>query len=77
MQNHRAGKELMSLNFDLYLLDYILLFMQLFLKYMYCKCPKISNTKVSDKTTYANMQTQIRLLLKEQSDQGLHCLTFH
>ena len=77
MQNHPADKELMSLNFDLYLLDYILLFMQLFLKYMYGKCPKISNTKVSDKTTYANMQTQIRLLLKEQSDQGLHCLTFH
>ena len=23
------------------------------------------------------MQTQIRLLLKEQSDQGLHCLPFH
>ena len=23
------------------------------------------------------MQTQIRLLLEEQSDQGLHCLLFH
>ena len=23
------------------------------------------------------VQTQIRLLLKEQSDQGLHCLPFH
>ena len=23
------------------------------------------------------VQTQIRLLLKEQSDQGLHCLLFH
>ena len=23
------------------------------------------------------MQTQIRLLLQEQSDQGLHCLPFH
>ena len=40
-----------------------------------CKCPKNSNTKVSDKMTYANSadpdQTQ------EQSDQGLHCLPFH
>ena len=23
------------------------------------------------------VQTQIRLLLQEQSDQGLHCLSFH
>ena len=23
------------------------------------------------------MQSQIRLLLEEQSDQGLHCLSFH
>ena len=23
------------------------------------------------------VQTQIRLLLEEQSDQGLHCLVFH
>ena len=23
------------------------------------------------------VQTQIRLLLEEQSDQGLHCLLFH
>ena len=23
------------------------------------------------------LQTQIRLLLEEQSDQGLHCLLFH
>ena len=23
------------------------------------------------------VQTQIRLLLEEQSDQGLHCLPFH
>ena len=30
-----------------------------------------------DKTTYAKVQTQIRLLLKEQSDQGLHSLPFH
>ena len=36
----------------------------------YGKCPKNSNTKASDKMTYANR-------LKEQSDQGLHCLPFH
>ena len=27
--------------------------------------------------TDKNVQTQIRLLLEEQSDQGLHCLSFH
>ena len=27
----------------------------------YGKCPKISNTQVSDKMTYADVQTQIRL----------------
>ena len=26
---------------------------------------------------WQTVQTQIRLLLKEQSDQGLHCLLFH
>ena len=30
----------------------------------------------SDRTGQT-MQTQIRLLLEEQSDQGLHCLLFH
>ena len=30
-------------------------------------------TKRSEQT----VQTQIRLLLEEQSDQGLHCLLFH
>ena len=29
------------------------------------------------KISRALVQTQIRLLLKEQSDQGLHCLLFH
>ena len=29
-----------------------------------------------DRTGYT-VQTKIRLLLKEQSEQGLHCLTFH
>ena len=38
---------------------------------------KIFNTKVSDKMIYAISADQIRLLLKEQSDQGLHCLLFH
>ena len=41
----------------------------------YDKCPKILYTKVTDKMV--TVQTQIRLLLKEQSDQGLHCLPFH
>ena len=27
--------------------------------------------------TVQTVQTQIRLLLEEQSDQGLHCLLFH
>ena len=30
--------------------------------------------KKSDKIISASVHTQIRLLLKEQSDQGLHCL---
>ena len=38
---------------------------------IYGKCPKISNTKVSDKMTYANSADP------EQSDQDLQCLTFH
>ena len=42
------------------------------------KCPKISYTNVTDKMAYMQtVQTQIRLLLMEQSDQGLHCLPFH
>ena len=46
----------------------------------YGKCAKISNTKVSDKMTYANSANpdqRFRLLLKEQCDQGVHCLPFH
>ena len=27
--------------------------------------------------SWQTVQTQIRLLLEEQSDQGLHCLLFH
>ena len=42
------------------------------------KCPKILYTKVANKMAYMQtVQTQIRLLLQEQSDQGLHCLPFH
>ena len=48
---------------------------------IYGKCSKNSNTKVSDKMTNAYSadpdQTAPLLLLKEQSDQGLHCLSFH
>ena len=33
--------------------------------------------KVSDKIVMQTVQTQIRLLLQEQSDQGLHCLPFY
>ena len=38
----------------------------------YCNDPKFS-----DRFVKAKWQTQIRLLLEEQSDQGLHCLLFH
>ena len=37
----------------------------------YCKCPKILDTKVSDKMQ--KVQTKIGLLLQEQ---GLHCLPY-
>ena len=35
-----------------------------------------NNHKFSDRSGQT-VQTQIRLLLEEQSDQGLHCLLFH
>ena len=38
----------------------------------YGKCPKILNTKVTDKMTYTKSEDPDQ---KEQSDQGLHC--FH
>ena len=38
----------------------------------YGKCPKISNSNVSDKMAYANSADP-----EEQSDQGLYCLPFH
>ena len=38
---------------------------------------KIRTPKFLTKCHMQTVQTQIRLLLKEQSDQGLHCLPFH
>ena len=38
------------------------------------KCPKISTPKCLTKWHNQTVQIQIRLLLKEQSDQGLHSL---
>ena len=42
------------------------------LKDMYRNDPKFS-----DRLVWAKVQTKIRLLIEEQSDQGLHCLLFH
>ena len=41
-----------------------------------CKFSKISNTSYLLKGPRQTGQTQIRLLLKKQSDQGLPCLLF-
>ena len=38
---------------------------------------KFWTPKFLTKCYMQTVQTQIRLLLKEQSDQGLHCLPFH
>ena len=49
------------------------------LNYVYgkLKCSKISiNSWLHKKVDGQTVQTQIRLLLKKQSDQGLHCLLF-
>ena len=48
-----------------------LLFLHGNLCYGYGECPTILYNKVSDKWHMQTMQTQIRLLLKEQSDKGL------
>ena len=40
------------------------------LNLLYGKCPKISNTKVSDKTPHANTAAPDQ---SAHSDQGLHC----
>ena len=42
----------------------------------YCRCSKTSNTSCLPKTPRQTVQSQIRLLLKKQSDQGLPCLLF-
>ena len=36
-----------------------------------------NDPKFSDRLVLSVVQTQIRLILEEQSDQGLHCLLFH
>ena len=43
----------------------------------YSKCPKILNTRVSDKMTHANSVDPDQTAPKEQSDLGLDCLSFH
>ena len=45
-------------------------------KWYYGKCSKILNTSCLSKRARQIEQTQIRLLLKKQSDQGLPCLLF-
>ena len=35
-----------------------------------------NDPKILDRNALQTVQTQIRLLLEEQSDQGLHCLPF-
>ena len=42
----------------------------------YGKCSKILNTSSLPKRSRQTGQTQIRLLLKKQSDQGFPCLLF-
>ena len=42
----------------------------------YCKCSKISSPSCLPNWPSQTVQTQIRLLLKKQSDQGLPCLIF-
>ena len=43
---------------------------------IYRKCSKISNTSCLPNRPRQIAQTQIRLLLKKQADQGLPCLLF-
>ena len=50
-----------------------LLFLHGNLCYGYGECPTILYNKVSDKWHMQTMQTQIRLLLKKQSDKSLLC----
>ena len=46
------------------------------INYVYDKVSKISKTSCLPKRPRQTEQTQIRLLLKKQSDQGLPCLLF-
>ena len=46
-------------------------------KYTIVNVLKFCLTKFLTKWHMQTVQTQIRLLLKEQSDQGLHCLPFY
>ena len=45
-------------------------------KYIYGKCFKISNTSCLQKRSRQTAQTQVRLLLRNRSDQGLPCLLY-
>ena len=49
---------------------------RLFQNRIYYICSKILNTSCLPKRPRQTVQTQIRLLLKKQSDQGLPCLLF-
>ena len=44
---------------------------------VYNKCPKISDTNVSDIMAYAKTVDPDQTAPEEKSDQGLHCLPFH
>ena len=41
------------------------------------RCMYDNNPNISTDKSGQTVQTKIRLLLMEQSDQGLHCLLFH
>ena len=41
------------------------------------KSPTVMTLRFRTYRSWQTVQTQIRLLLEEQSDQGLHCLLFH
>ena len=61
-----------QLSFYILYTTYIYMYMYIENKIIiYARCPKISNTKVSDKWHMQTVQTQIRHPLQEQSDQEL------
>ena len=43
----------------------------------YTNLPAVNNVNIGADRSEETAQTQIRLLLKEQSDQSLHCLAYH